>query len=262
MHTSFSLWPQPYFPSFGLKKTNKPIFKFSEKCFPSSWFLNAFKWKKRTENRLLFGWFASSLKLLFFCFRDSVIDSTFSQIVKQLALARMMPFKIAQSSFFFLNVSYYWMQTRINFSWLMVFHSYSVPAEFMNFANNNHSPFFFFLPPLVSQEFQFFMLLALPHVWFILIRADQLVNLEHKQTLCRWAPVVIVGDWCIGLELRFQHSPFCPLPVFVVGGACLIYCRMFRSIPGFYLLVLHDWQAKMPSEIAKCSLKSEGIFPS
>lgn len=153
MHTSFSLWPQPYFPSFSLKKTNKPIFKFSEKCFPSSWFLNAFKWKKRTENRLLFGWFASSLKLLFFCFRDSVIDSTFFQIVKQLAMTRMMPFKIAVFFFyFFLNVSYYWMQTRINLSWLMVFHSYSVPAEFMNFANNIHSPFFFLLL-LVSQEF-------------------------------------------------------------------------------------------------------------
>lgn len=48
MHTSFSLWPQPYFPSSGLKKTNKPsIFKFSEECFPSSWFSNAFKWKKK-----------------------------------------------------------------------------------------------------------------------------------------------------------------------------------------------------------------------
>lgn len=50
MHTSFSLWPLPYFPSFGLKRTNKPsIFKFSEECFPSSWFSNAFKWKKELK---------------------------------------------------------------------------------------------------------------------------------------------------------------------------------------------------------------------
>lgn len=55
-HTSFSLWPLPYFPSFGRKRTNKPsIFKFSEERFPSSLFSNAFKWKKGVKTGCCLG---------------------------------------------------------------------------------------------------------------------------------------------------------------------------------------------------------------
>lgn len=57
------------------------------------------------------------------------------------------------------------------------------------------------------------MLLALPHIWFILIRADQLANLGCEKTLCGWGPVVIVSDWCLGLELKISHNLLCPLAV-------------------------------------------------
>lgn len=47
------------------------------------------------------------------------------------------------------------MKTRINFHGLMVLHSYSVPAEFMDFANDIYSLSLSFLPSLVSLEFVF-----------------------------------------------------------------------------------------------------------
>lgn len=117
MHTSFSLWPQPYFPSFGLKRTNKPsIFKFSEECFPSSWFLNAFKWKKELKTDCCWG----DLQALWnYCFSASQTqwlavlppDSQTAGIGQDDAVQNCL------NLFFFLNVSYHWMQTRINFSW-------------------------------------------------------------------------------------------------------------------------------------------------
>ena len=96
--------------------------------------------EKRTENRLLFGWFASSLKLLFFCFTGSVIDSTSLQIVNRLALAGMALFKIIWVSPSFL-VSYYWMKPELIFHGLPVLHSHGVLAAFMAFASNISSLF-------------------------------------------------------------------------------------------------------------------------
>lgn len=79
MRTSFSLCPLPYFPSFGLKRTNKPsIFRFSEDRFPSSCCSNAFKWKEELRTGCCLGDLQALWNDCFFsCFAGSVIDSTF-----------------------------------------------------------------------------------------------------------------------------------------------------------------------------------------
>lgn len=160
--------------------------------------------EKRTENRLLFGWFASSLKLLFFCFVDSVIDSASPrQPTCWLGLGQCC--SILLESFFFMSFTTEW-KLELIFHGLVVLHSYSVPAEFMHFANNIYSPFSFSTPGLYG--ILVFMLLALPHICLTLIRSDQLAKLEYKKAFCRWGPVVI-SNWCI----VWEPNPICPLAV-------------------------------------------------
>lgn len=205
MHTSFSSWLLPYFPSFGLKRTNKPsIFKFSEECFPSSWFLNAFKWKKE----LKIGCCLGDLQALWnYCFSASwtqwlTVPPPDSQLV---GLGWDSAVQYYLSLFFFMSFTTEW-KLELIFHGLVVLHSYSVPAEFMHFANNIYSPFSFSTPGLYG--ILVFMLLALPHICLTLIRSDQLAKLEYKKAFCRWGPVVI-SNWCI----VWEPNPICPLAV-------------------------------------------------
>ena len=69
------------------------------------------------------------------------------------------------------------MKPELIFHGLSVLHSHGVPAAFMAFAST-FPPFFYFAFPGLSGILGFY-------IWFLLIRADRLGNLEFEKALCR-----------------------------------------------------------------------------